>query len=178
MSKPLDELYYEWLYSQVCSPKTLSPSRTYYKLTDVLFTTRFEWFVPNDDNRADEGRELRFEFLDAFQIDENDPFWISLDCSIFEVLIALSRTLAFELGGTAREWFWEMLGNLELDQFTDSNWFESASKEEVDYILRRLMDRTYDPDGKGGLFPLKNPGGDQRAIEIWYQLNAYAAEQF
>ena len=41
----------------------------------------------------------------------------------------------------------------------------------VDEILDRFMDHDYAPDGKGGLFTIRNPRFDMRSMEIWYQMN-------
>ncbi len=47
---------------------------------------------------------------------------------------------------------------------------------EIDDILERLIWRQYQEDGQGGFFPLAWPEQDQREVELWYQMNAYLAE--
>lgn len=176
MEKPLDELYFEWLYSQVGDPRIKNPNRTYWKLLLQLYKKEFIWFVPNDDNRIEDGRDLRFEFVDAAGLQDVDPNWISLGCSMFELLVGLSRRLAFEAEGEPRDWFWHLLGNIGLRYCTDAN-FEVFSEEEIDAKLDAVIYRTYYPSGHGGLFPLENTTNDQRKVELWYQLSEYVLER-
>ena len=179
MSVLLDEEYLTWLYSQVASVKTRNPNHTHWTLLRELFTTEFVWFIPNDDNRIEDGRDLRREFLDAFDIlEENWEWdWMALGCSMLEMLIALSRRLAFEAEGEPSRWFWHMIGNLGLDHYSDSFCDNYPYQEAVRETLEVVIWRTYDSSGQGGLFPLESADEDQREVEIWYQLNAYILER-
>jgi len=170
----LDDLYFEWLYGQVASVKNRNPSRSYWKLFRQLYSKRFVWFVGNDDNRALDGLELRYEFLDETGV-EVDASWMTLECSILEMLIALARRVAFESEGSPVGWFGTFLENLEINRYTDDI-YEVSIAEEVNDTLDRLNDRTYSYEGVGGLFPLRNADRDQRTIEIWYQMSAYLLE--
>lgn len=165
----LDDQYLTWLYSQVAEVRTRKSSRTYWKLFRQLFSTEFAWFVPNDDNRAEDGRELRCEW--ATETDtEVDQNWLSLGCSFLELLIGLSRRLAFETDGDAANWFWHLISNLGLLGYHDRSNFRT---EDVEDITSRVIWRTYDKSGHGGLFPLQRTRKDQRRVEIWYQLSEY-----
>lgn len=174
MNEPLDELYLTWLYSQVASPKARNPSRTYWTLLRQLYKKEFVWFVPNDDNRVEDGRYLRYEFLEAHHRSHEDD-WMDLSCSFLEMLIALSRRLSFQADGEPVIWFWHLIETLELANYNDNVIYPY---DEVDEILDRVIWRTYEKDGKGGLFPLKNANRDQRQVEIWYQMSAYLIERF
>lgn len=176
MSAYLDERYFNWLYNQVCSPRWKSPSRSYRKLFHILYTKEFVWLVPNDDNRVEDGKDLRYEFLEVEEIDRSrrDSHWLSLGCSFLEFLVALSRRLEFESEQGSDIWFWELLENVGLNHLTDR---VDISQDEVEEVLDRVIWRTYDYDGVGGLFPLDNPEKDQREVEIWYQLSAYILER-
>lgn len=174
MSALLDELYFEWLYGQVGSVKRRDPSRTHWELLKILFTTEFIWMVPNDDNRVEDGRDLRYEFLDEKEMETTDKDWLSLGCSMLELLISLSRRLSFEDGQTVRAWFWELLKNIGLADYNDSVPIPRGLIEET---LNRVIWRTYKYNGSGGLFPLKRPKQDQRGVELWYQLSAYLLER-
>lgn len=169
----LDELYFVWLYSQVGSEKDRNRSRTHWNLLRQFQQTEFIWIVPNDDNRAEDGRDLRHEFIHANQLEDIDPDWLRLGCSMLELLIGLSRRLAFEDDGKPRDWFWVMVQNLNLKQYTDQS---PLPVKTVDDALQRVIWRTYNPDGIGGLFPLMGAFDDQRRIELWYQLSAYLLE--
>lgn len=174
MSAPLDDLYLEWLYSQVGSVKRTNPSATYWKLLKLLFTKEFVWIVPNDDNRIEDGKDLRYEFLDELEIHTEDRDWLGLGCSMLELFIGLSRRLAFDGDGLASDWFWELIDNLGLRSYNDR---AKIPEDQVDEILNRIIWRTYNYDGSGGLFPLKHAREDQRDVELWYQMNAYLIER-
>ena len=173
MSQPLDELYLTWLYRQIGSIRFKSPARTHWSLARQLYTKEFVWIVPNDDNRVEDGRDLRYEFIAEEGLVDVDPEWMALGCSMLEMLIALSRRFAFEMEGEPRRWFWHMLGNVGLNLTDD----DDIQKEEIDEALDCIIWRTYLPDGTGGLFPLKSPTQDQREVELWYQLSAYILER-
>lgn len=173
MNSQLDELYLTWLYSQTGSVKIKNHTQTYWSILRLLYSKEFIWIIPNDDDRAEDGKELRYEFVDSEGIEDVDFEWVNLGCSILELMIGLSQRLSFQAEGEPRVWFWNMMKNLGLDIYNDS---VHIPKDEVDEQLNQLIWRTYEPDGLGGLFPLKWPEKDQRDIEIWYQLSAYILE--
>lgn len=173
MSANLDELYFEWLYGQISSVKLKNPSRTYWNLFRILFKKEFIWWVPNDDNRVEDGKDLRYEFLeDAKESATVD--WLDLGCSMLELFIGLSRRLAFETNAEPAEWFWELLENLDLRQYNDR---VIVPCDEVEAALDKVIWRTYKRNGSGGLFPLKRARQDQREVELWYQLGEYILER-
>lgn len=173
----LDDAYFEWLYSQIGPLRNRNPERNFWHLCRKLYTTEFLWFVPNDDNRVADGKELRDEFTLAARLEPDDQYiqWRSLDCCFFEMLIALARLAAFESGRTTVEWFWRFLHNLELDRYSD-DLYEISIDEEVDEVLERINERTYSRNGDGGLFPLRRARQDQREVELWYQMSSYLLE--
>lgn len=173
MNQPLDELYLRWLYSQVADPDLNSPSRSYWKLCRQMYTTPYTWFIPNDDNRAEDGKNLRDEFAEELDIEIHDQEWLDLDCSMLELILGLSRRLSFLGDGEPREWFWLLVDNLGI-RFNDRR---SYPPDEVEEVLNNVIWRTYKANGSGGLFPLRRPRGDQREVELWYQLNSYLLER-
>jgi hypothetical protein len=48
--------------------------------------------------------------------------------------------------------------------------------EEVDAVIKRLLDRNYEKNGVGGLFPMHDARHDQRQLELWSQLQFYVLE--
>lgn len=175
MTFELEESYFTWLYHQVASLRIKNPSKTYWSLARQLFTTEFVWFIPNDDNRVEDGRDLRHEFLAEAEIEEVDPEWMRQGCSMLEMLIGLSRRLSFEDDGTPRDWFWKLIENLDLERCTDRN-YDHIHKAEIEETLNHVIFRTYAPNGHGGLFPLRHAQEDQTNVELWYQLSAYLLE--
>lgn len=177
MDEPLDEQYLKWLYHQVASVRLKNPARTYWALLRHLYTKEFVWLVPNDDNRVEDGRDLRYEFIEDHDI-QPDPDWLDMGCSMLEMLIGLSRRLAFEAEGEVRDWFWQLLENLDLQRFNDAYYSGGNPKSTVvDETLDTVIFRTYDVDGRGGLFPLNDTNEDQREVELWYQLSYYLRER-
>jgi hypothetical protein len=170
---PLDELYFTWLYSKVGSVKVANPSKTYWALLRKLFTKEFVWIVANDDNRAEDGRDLRREFMEDEEIASVDDDWMRLGCSMLELLIALSRRLEFEAGWSVKHWFWVLIENLNLHLYSDD---VPLPEQEVDDILDCVIWRTYADDGTGGLFPVKHYTQPLPDMEIWYQMCAYLIE--
>lgn len=173
MNHPLDELYLGWLYEFFGDREASSPSHTYWKLAHKLYTKEFVWFVPNDDNRVDDGVCLRYEFIEDLGLEDVDPDWLHLGCSVLEMLIGVSRRLSFLDGGELSEWFWHLIDNLGL-RYNDRRKLPNDLVEEV---LDCLIWRTYKRNGAGGLFPLRYADRDQRDVEIWYQLNSYLLER-
>jgi hypothetical protein len=101
--------------------------------------------------------------------------WLGQSCSLLEVLVALSRRAEFESEKDAYTWFWQMMQNVGLRDFTDAV-YDDWVREEVLETMARVIDREYGNDGAGGLFPLQNPDQDQREVELWYQMSSYLIE--
>lgn len=177
MNEPLDEQYLTWLYSQVAPVKARNPSRTYWELLRQMYKKEFVWFIPNDDNRVQDGKDLRNEFRDWYGYSRIEDAWMNLGCSMLEMLMGLANQLSFVGDGRPVDWFWELLRNLELDTYSDREYDNPRTTEQVDNILDRVIWRTYSPHGRGGLFPLLEASTDQRKVELWYQLNSYLLER-
>src|SRR5690606_21972367 len=116
MSEPLENLYFNWLCAKIIRVEVPTPSLTYWKLLRVLHHTEFVWLIPGDDNRAEDGLELREEFLTESGL-PNEPEWWDAACSILEMLIAFSRRCQYSTSHTAAFWFWQMIENLGLKDF-------------------------------------------------------------
>lgn len=145
-------------------------SKTYWDLLKKLHSKEFIWIVPNDDNRAEDGKDLRYEFLDVTGSVVDNREWLRLGCSMFELLIALARRLSFQADGEPSFWFWHLMENINLRQYTDEFGVpESVIQQTLDIIIWR----NYDSNGNGGLFPLKSTDKDQRNVELWYQMSEY-----
>ena len=176
MSEPVDEAYFTWLYSQVASVRDRVKARTYWNLLRVLHSKEFVWLEANDDNRFEEGLDLRREFLsDGYH--QPTEAWLSMDCSVLEMLIAFSVKIANLTEGEPRFWFWHMIQNLGLEHRTDAYSSTPRTVEDIEEVIDRVIWRTYDANGHGGLFPLIHPHQDQRKVELWYQVNAYLLER-
>lgn len=173
MKQSLDEAYYHWLCEQVAVVEH-NPSRTHARMLRILYTKEFVWFVPNDDNRLADGRDLRYEFINQSRYRNVKIDDIHDGCSMLELLIGLARRLSFEAEGEPRGWFWQLIENLDLEKYNDNT---RLPERAIDDILDQVIFRTYHRSGQGGLFPLQRPHEDQREVELWYQLCAYILER-
>lgn len=172
LNEPIEEVYFNWLYFKVAYETNPTPSLTFYTLLRDLHSTEFVWLLSGDDNRAQDGLDLRRGFLRESFLGQ-DSHWMNIGCSVLEMLIALSQKAEWETDLTAREWFWIFMTNLGLSDLSDA---KTNISRKVSEILDLLIWRTYAPNGIGGMFPLKNPSDDQRQVEIWYQFYAYLNE--
>lgn len=171
--------YYHWL----CDLAGVSVDGcNYHLLLKELYNKKFYWSVPNDDNRAYEGKNLREKFCD----EENLRFdFISFDdeVSMLELILGLAYRCDWILSDntnniTISEWFWKILSNVGLDLFDDSQFYEVGGALKIDNILDKIIKRTYSKTGEGGLFPLKRAKKDQRKVELWYQMCRYLVENY
>lgn len=172
----IDDNYFEWLYGKIASVRNRNPSRSYWELCKQLYQTEFIWTVPNDDNREGDGKELRFDFMYEAHIDEVEPDWLDLECSVLEMLIALANRAAFESSDEPITWFWILMENIGLRDLTDEM-YDDESYLLIESVIDRVLNRTYKRNGDGGLFPLRNAEEDQRKVELWYQMSAYLLER-
>ena len=174
MEEPFEGVYFNWLCAKVIDLRKNKPSETYWRLLEQLHRTEFVPLLHMDENRAAYGKELRREFLLAADAPDNPEWRETLGCSIFELLIAVARDLEFQTEVSRVRSFWELVNNLRLIDFHDASDFDPAY---VDGILGVFVDRSYLPDGYGGLFPLRDAQRDQREVEIWYQMFDYLTDQ-
>ena len=169
----VNDEYFNWLCELVDIDR-FSKRVSYRKLLMHLHDIEFTWFIPHDDNRADDGVQLRRRYA----LDQNDmslPRYISGPCSVLEMMVALAirceETIMDDalMGDRTGQWFWGMIHNLGLNSMTDSKFDRGF----VDDAIARLLNREYEPDGRGGLFTVRHCTHDMRTVEIWCQLSWY-----
>lgn len=174
--KSLNDLYFSWLYHQVCDDS--KPG--YYKLFKCLHSIEFTYTIPMDANRAADGENLRYIF-ERYKLNTtySQPIVATLldnkPCSVLEMMVALSIRCEIDimhdpdLGDRTGEWFWGMLDTLGISHMDDDNFNE----EECWTIIDRALKREYESDGFGGFFFIPNCDKDLRDVELWYQMNWY-----
>lgn len=160
----------------------IGKSNKYSILLSILHEMPFYSLIPNDDNRGEDGKQLRENFINQGGLQSLSVSQIFTDdCSVLEMLIGLSFRLEFETMSSRweklpREWFWILIDNLGLSDYTDE--MARNCTDEIYDKVRIFLDRRYKGNGEGGLFPLKRANKDQRRIEIWYQMNGYIIENY
>lgn len=172
--------YLNWLSGFVCSPST---QERYKSLFSVLTERSFVSKVYRDDNREVDGLHLRCRFVDETDGMYDYEFWVGIlpeECLIMEMLVSLALRMEWDflhnedIGNRTGVWFWELLDNIGIGDQDDLDFDERY----VQMRINILLDRTYEPNGTGGLFPLKHSNGiDQRKEELWYQMNHYISEK-
>jgi len=169
MSEPIEGEYFNWLCAKVL-PFRLNQ---YFDLMRILYQTEYVWTVAGDRNRWEDGCELKRYFARQMHV-RPAPGWFSEPCSVLEMLIALADRAYFQTDRSAKDWFWEFMGNLMLGDYRHVTVSDIPVIEEV---LQTFIWRTYEFSGHGGIFPLTYPKRDQRTIEIWYQFGDYLEDR-
>lgn len=170
MTDNIRNRYFEWLFELVGGNDY--PGLSYRKLLMHLHRTEFRYYISNDDNRAGDGIELRYRFKFRHKLDFDHRRELSGPCSVLEMMVALALRCEETImddpdyGDRTSQWFWKMIKNLDLDRMLD----ERYDEEYVNCVLNRFLNREYEPDGRGGLFTVKNCDCDLRNIEIWIQM--------
>ena len=170
--------YFDWLCILIGVNKNF-PKRNYTSLVSALHGMNFQPKLAMDQNRGADGLQLRVEFMN-----EHGPWGSATNrgpCTALEFLVALGKRMSFLTYGEGNHgqtayYFWKMMDNLGLSKLTDDRWDIANGDFFVEDAVWRINQREYAADGKGGIFPLRNPHGDQRKTEIWYQMNAWLLE--
>ena len=167
MDESVENAYFNWLVSKVLRLENSSPSLTFYNLFRTLHTTEYVWLVSGDDNRVEDGLELRLDFLTEANIGY-DPDEAKLEpCSVFEMLIAFSNHAEFTTDTPARGWFWVFLTNLGLAEYCDAAFRKDEAQTIIDeFVWRRTT-----------MFPLTNQSRGYLNVQVWYQFCTYLAEE-
>lgn len=161
--------YFAWLLKQVNADK----DSTNLELYKFLYYRDFEWVMEQDANRAKDGEELRFRYMESCGIQPFELPELQTPCSVLEMLVALAKRCDFQTSTSYESdyssvWFKRMIKNLGLNR----PYFDS---QRTDEILTNWMNRAYSKDGKGNIFYIPNYDGDMRTMEIWYQMCSYIA---
>ena len=166
------EKYYRWLLYKVCTERQ---EQEYEKVLRYLASSKFYSAIERDDNLLEHCQYMREGFVDeandnGVQVEEPTG-----DISLLEVMVMLSIK-AEDIMQTFDEvddakWFWAMMKNSGLSFYTNYRYHESG----VQIHVKRILDRTYEANGKGGLFyiPGIEESYDLSEVELWYQLMWY-----
>lgn len=177
----VEQDYFHWLCELVHVDQEYV---SYWILAKDLHHKTFYSLVDHDENRAGDGLELREEYLRHIGY----PKYVDIpgECTVLEMIIALARRIEFETSNPydledtvdrTSFWFWEMIDNLGLTKFSDDAYVELEGQVYVDWIVDNFLNRRYEPNGFGGLFPLEHSFENQCNVEIWYQMSAYLLEK-
>lgn len=169
--------YFNWLMGVVCE-RRYGKDISYRKLLSYLHNTVFTWSLPRDENRAEDGINLRWRF--ACDTNRESAFddvseCLAGSCSVLEMMVALAirceDTIMDDphVGNRTSQWFWSMVTNLGLGSMTD----DQFDKRYTDSVMKNFLNRNYESNGRGGLFTIRNACRDLRDVDIWCQLCWY-----
>ena len=164
--------YFNWMYDMMCEGR-FAKEITYRHLFEFLHQVEFTYFVPFDENRAQDGISLRYRYCVRHDCVELKHY-LDGPCSVREMMVALALRCEEIMsdprkGDRTTQWFWGMLTNLGISGMYDTNFNEWL----VNDCVTRFLEREYEPDGRGGLFRIRGWNRDAREAEIWHQLLAY-----
>lgn len=158
----------------------LQKFRQYGRLFEILHNIQFTYILDRDNNRNEDGNDLREDYLipDCFD-KEADKYFYGHWVSVLEMLLALAIRVDDEFIGDPSEehpedFLMEMINNLGLGVYRGEKYREN----DVIKIVQKWMNRKFDKGGYGSPFPLKYSCEDQRKIEIWDQMIAYIGENY
>jgi hypothetical protein len=166
----LTDKYFDWLVDIVAVD-----NKSFTKLFAQLHEIPFTYSIPLDRNRAFDGRDLRYRFTCDYNCPDYALDSLPSICSVFEMMIALSVRCEEYIaddptyGNRTAQWFWRMISSLGLNGMYDSNYDQAY----VQSVITRFLNREYSPDGRGGLFAIKNCEFDPRTVQIWHQMLRY-----
>ena len=181
MRNDIRDEYFDWLFEIVHDDRFAEPY-SFIKLLSHLHNIEFKASRRHrdDENRAEAGRDLRYRFAwyEGYE-DASEEVLDILDgpCTMLEMMVALAIKCEeimddATIGDRTGQWFWNMIVSLGLGSMNDLRFDE----REVDRVIDRFLRRDYEPNGKGGLFTLKNTNIDLREVSIWRQMCWYTDE--
>ena len=181
----MDRVYFQKQYLEwLC--KTVEAGPEWHLLWYQLHQIPFVWIIDRDENRAEDGKYLRYlyslECSDKGVSSDEIEEYLAGPCSVMEFLVGLARRIEDDIMYDAdaenrtNVWFWEMVKNLGLDKYDD----EHYSAIEIDDIVNRFMSRKYSKNGDGNVFKIGHKSGPNywdtfpNNMEIWSQVHAWA----
>ena len=180
--------YLDWLESFTIDEQVPDDRRlTYKKLLRKLWDIPFVGSIGNDDDRGDEGLELRTRYNDILakkagrgEFVTPDVHDIYGDCRVLEMLIALSMRmydLMQDMGiyNSVSRWFWEIMSNVGFDELDDYIYDDLDGDGIVESMVNDIQSLHERKSGRpGGWFYVE----DWRSLEIWYQMHEYLSRFF
>lgn len=154
---------------------------SYNRLLSVLYNIEYYFLMDMDSNQRNNAVYLKKSLAD-----ENGIRCCALNyCSVLDILIYLADHMAFDIDPLDCQltgidiYFWELIENLGLSEFSDQEWVDRSSDNAVKFIIDRWLNRKFKRNGIGSPFPLSSKRfGDQRYLELWDQMNCYIFENY
>lgn len=166
----LEQEYFEYLVNLI------NPDHApYLKLLEQLYSTDYIIVKDDDNNRAEDGKNLRLDWLYEHNRKEDNDIWFAQfkACSVLEMMVALAIRMDENImwNGFNRTsiWFSDMILSMGLEQYTDYNY----DPESISTIVNAMMYYNIESNGQGGLFISPYNDTDMRDYSLWYQMQIY-----
>lgn len=179
----LNDRYFKWLLGLLGFKDPINDCG-YISMLSYLYSKDFKLTDPivgHDDNRLDDGFDLRAQYSNNFT-DPEFPEIFEEPVTVLEVLTAfavrIDDDIMYDGALHASKWFFIMIDNLGMTNFTDDRLGLDWTIDDEEQIIDIWMSRQYGPDGKNTIFPLKNTAFDQRNLEMWYQMQEWFRENY
>ena len=131
------EDYFAWLYNTACENR-FSKKVSFRKLLRCLHDIEFIYLIPRDENRAEDGKDLRHRFSYDYTCLESADLYLEGPCSVLEMILALAIKIEEETmdntdyGDRTGQWFWKMIVNLGLGSMSDERFDRRRVIEIID----------------------------------------------
>lgn len=158
--------YWQWLTSDFVS----KGADSYWLLLRALHQHPWYTMEPKDFYMEEEALSIRAMYNKKMIISNDHP-------SCLEFLYWYGMKMEAMISEASyREWFWIFIENLDLDRFTDENFFKYGGYGAVNKILARWLTRSYS-NSKGNIFELSRTSKMQaNKLPLMDQAYAYIRE--
>lgn len=162
----------------------------------LLHRIEFYELIPNDNNRGDDGKAFREQFMLNREDGADIALSLCLDgpCTFLEMMLGLADRISIELKNSAADGgysfkkktppndlsycFWVLMGHLDMSNIDNKSVTIPKFYDFVTKKVSQVLERTYSFNGIGGLFPLRSCTEDQRKVELWYQMHSWLQENY
>lgn len=180
--------YFNWMCNRVQIGN--HTGKTYFFLAYILNSRKFYPLAGNDGNRIEDSVKMRMDWLDQYNMScrlfvnkgEEEPVpadYFNGEVTVLELLVSLAIRIEEDImqddekGDRTAYWFWVMLENLKLHVYSDES-FSNQAEDRIHMIIDRLLERDYDDEGDGSIFPTYGHFDvHHKEIEIWKQFSAW-----
>ena len=166
----MNDRYFDWLVDLVNADDLL-------RLCEIMDGLDFTWTIPLDENRVEDAFDMRELYSDDTGCDSGRQ---PVSCSLFEIVVAMAyrcdRDVMYDayIGHRYSVWFHYFIENLFDGKARNAEMY--LDEDEIVDICVRFMNRDYERDGSGGMFPIKHDRRDQRRVQLWLQMNLWLVE--
>ena len=173
-----NQRYFGWLLDRYLNNNKLT---NYQYLLIQMFETNYEALNELDESRANDGYDIRAEYLEDYP---NDGVYLEQPANLLEALIGLCLHISDMTDGFVQDssvgyWLWRIILNLNLGAYQDDTVGNFVNADaEIQKVFHDAMEQNYDECGNGSFFPLKHihHRQDSRQLDLWYQMNFWIVE--